>query len=101
MNLIRIEVGARAARVVNKRQQGREAREAEWKVRAAELNRVSRSDNARARQAWKKAEAARDRELSKLIGALGMLGSDFAGERAAAALMSGGSALSWENSGKI
>jgi hypothetical protein len=47
----------------------------------------ARNERARERRAWKKAEAARERERSKLIGALGMLGSEHAGERAAAALI--------------
>jgi hypothetical protein len=64
-----------------------EAREAERKARNAEDARVWRNDMARERRAWKKAEAERERELSKLIGALGMLGSEHVGERAAAALI--------------
>jgi hypothetical protein len=92
MSSIRTVAGARGgvAPVVSKRQQEREAREAKQKAQEAiwaERDRVQRNADARARRAWKKAIAARERELSKLIGALGMLGSDFAGERAAAALM--------------
>ena len=75
-----------ACAMANKRKEEREAREAKRKARDAELNRVARNEAARERRAALKARAARERELSKLIGALGMLGSDHAGERAAAAL---------------
>ena len=64
----------------------REARDAEIKRKVAEIERQSRNAEARKRRAWKKAEEARKRELSKLIGVLGMLGSEHPGERASAAL---------------
>jgi len=64
----------------------REAKRAEQAARLAELRRQYLNEQAKRRRAAKKAAALRDRELSKLIGALGMLGSEHAGERAAAAL---------------
>lgn len=71
---------------MDKRKEAREAREAVRRARAAELDREERNARARERRALLKRRAARERELSKLIGVLGMLGSDHAGERAAAAL---------------
>jgi hypothetical protein len=64
----------------------RAAREAERAAWQAEINRQSRNDRARERRAEKKAAALRERELSKLIGALGLLASPYDGERAAATL---------------
>jgi hypothetical protein len=64
----------------------RAAKEEARKDRLAELNRLSQNAEARRRRAEEKAAALREQELSKLIGALGMLGSEHAGERAAAAL---------------
>jgi len=61
-----------------------EARRAMRAARNAGIDRVTRNDAARERRATLR--AARERELSKRIGALGMLGSQHAGERAAAAL---------------
>jgi hypothetical protein len=55
-------------------------------AREAEFNREYRNRMARERRAEKKAAALRERELSKLIGALGLLASPYDGERAAAAL---------------
>jgi hypothetical protein len=69
----------------SKREQ-REARRAARSARNAEIDRIERNAAGRERRATPKAKAARERELSKLIGALGMLGSEHAGERAAAAL---------------
>jgi hypothetical protein len=71
---------------VTKREEERQAREAAQKAREAKDRREYRNAYAREHRAWKKAEAARKLELSKLIGALGVLGSEHAGERAAAAL---------------
>jgi hypothetical protein len=53
-------------------------------ARNAGIDRVTRNNAARERRATLR--AARERKLSKRIGALGMLGSQHAGERAAAAL---------------
>jgi hypothetical protein len=71
---------------MNKREAEREARAAEQAAREKERRRVNRNEEARERRARLKANKERARELSKLIGALGMLGSEHAGERAAAAL---------------
>jgi hypothetical protein len=71
---------------MTRREEERKEREAARKARKAELNRLARNDAARERRAAKKLATLRERELSKLIGALGMLGSAHAGERAAAAL---------------
>jgi hypothetical protein len=65
----------------------RNAKEAKRRARLTELDREERNRAARIRRATKKAAAERERELSRLIGALGMLGSEHAGERAAAALL--------------
>jgi hypothetical protein len=73
--------------ITSQRRSEREIREAQRKARAARLNREERNRYARERRAAKKAAAERERELSKLIGALGMLGSEHAGERASAALL--------------
>ena len=64
----------------------RAEREAIKAAMEAERQRQERNEYLRERPAAKKAAALRERVLSKLIGALGMLGSDHAGERAAAAL---------------
>jgi hypothetical protein len=64
----------------------REARKAAQAARVAEMHRICRNDEARRRRAEKKAAALREQKLSKLIGVLGLLGSDQAGERASAAL---------------
>jgi hypothetical protein len=64
----------------------REARDAEIKRRFAEIDRLSRNAEAGKPNSAKTAADLRERELSKLIAALGMLGSEHAGERAAAAL---------------
>jgi hypothetical protein len=71
---------------MNKRKAEREARAAEQAAVEKERRRVNRNEEARERRARLKVVKARERELSKLIGALGMLGSEHAGERAAAAL---------------
>jgi hypothetical protein len=73
--------------MTNKRTVERESRIAEQKSRDAETAREWRNTTARENRTWNTIVAARKRELSKLIGALGVLGSDHAGERAAAALM--------------
>lgn len=73
--------------ITAQRRAEREAKAAKRKARAAELDRESRNRFARECRAAKKAAAEREREHSKLIGALGMLGSAHAGERAAAALL--------------
>jgi hypothetical protein len=72
---------------LKKREQQRDERRLARATRNAELDRIARNDAARERRAVLKEKAARERELSKLIGALGMLGSEHAGERAAAALL--------------
>jgi hypothetical protein len=64
----------------------REASNAARAAREAERKRQWRNEEARERRAAWKAAAERERELSKLIGALGLLASPFDGERAAAAL---------------
>jgi hypothetical protein len=73
--------------ITAQRRAERNANEARRQARLAELDREERNRAARERRAAKKAAAERERELSKLIGALGMLGSEHAGERAAAALL--------------
>jgi hypothetical protein len=72
--------------IAAQRRAERSAKEASRRARWDELNREERNRAARLRRAAMKAAAERKRELSKLIGALGMLGSEYAGERAAAAL---------------
>jgi hypothetical protein len=73
--------------ITAQRRAERNAKEAQRKARLAKQYREARNRNARELRAAKKAAAERERELSKLIGALGMLGSEHAGERAAAALL--------------
>jgi hypothetical protein len=73
--------------ITAQRRAQRNAEEARRRADLAELRREERNSAARERRAAMKAAAERERELSKLIGALGMLGSEHAGERAAAALL--------------
>jgi hypothetical protein len=73
--------------ITAQRRAERNAKEAERKARSADLDRQERNRAAHQRRAAKKAAAEHEREHSKLIGALGMLGSEHAGERAAAALV--------------
>ena len=73
--------------ITAQRRAERNAKEAKRRAELAEGSREERNRAARMRRATKKEAAERERELSKLIGALGMLGSEHAGERAAAALM--------------
>ena len=73
--------------ITAQRRAEREAKTAQRKARMAELDRKERNDYARKRRAAQKAADERERELSRLIGALGMLGSEYTGERAAAALL--------------
>jgi hypothetical protein len=73
--------------IAAQRRAERNAKEAKRKARLADLNRAERNRAARARRAARKVAAERERPLSKLIGVLGMLGSEHAGERAAAALL--------------
>ena len=72
--------------ITAQRRAEREARRAAEAAREAEMKRQWRNQQARERRAERRAVALREQELSKLIGALGMLGSEHPGERAAAAL---------------
>jgi hypothetical protein len=72
--------------ITAQRRAERKAKAAQQEARRAESDREQRNCDARERRAAKKAAAERERELSKLIGALGMLSSPYAGEREAAAL---------------